>query len=137
MRKLRQNNMQKITSGIELKDAIRLLEEKQAVQELVLKKEFFKVVESIKPGNILKNSFSHMVSSPYLIRNILSATTGLAAGYLSNKTFVGISANLLNNLLGKLLQAGITALNSRNPETFKSHNRLFQWRAFSKRKALS
>lgn len=129
--------MQNITTDIELKDAIRLLEERQAIQGLVLKEEFFNVIESIKPENILKNSFSQMASSPHLIRNILSTTIGLAAGYLSNKTLVGISANLLDNLLGKLLQIGIKAINSRNPETVKSHNRLFHWRAFSKRKALS
>jgi hypothetical protein len=112
--------MQSITSTAELKEAIRSLQEKQTFQGLVLKEEFFTVVESLKPINIIKSTFNQVSSSHDLVGNLLSTTVGLAAGYISNKTLVGSSANLLKKLFGTVFQFGITTLIARNPEAVKS-----------------
>jgi hypothetical protein len=112
--------MQNIASAIELKDAIRSLEETQSVQGRALKEQFFIVVESIKPVNIIKSTFKEVASAPDLLSNILSTTVGLTAGYISNKTVVGASGNLFKKLLGTILQFGITSLIIRNPEAIKS-----------------
>ena len=127
--------MQKITSTIELKNAITLLEERQATQGIMLKEQFFDVLESIKPVNIIKNTFSQVASSPDLIGNMLSTTVGLAAGYLSKKTLVGSSANLFKKLLGTILQFGITTLIARNPDAVKSIGQTFVHRFFVKKNA--
>jgi hypothetical protein len=119
--------MQKITSALELKGAIRLLEETQVVEGRILKEQFFIVLESIKPVNLIKSTFNEVVSSPNLMNNVLGTSIGLAAGYLSNKTIVGSSGNPFKKLLGTLLQFGVTALIIKNPEAIKSFGQsLFQ-----------
>ena len=127
--------MQSISSTVELKEAIRLLQEQQAFQGLVLKEEFFNVMESIKPINIIKSTFSQVSSSHDLIGNILSTTVGLAAGYISNKTLVGSSANLLKRLFGTVFQFGITSLIARNPEAVKSLGHTLLHRMLNKKAA--
>lgn len=127
--------MQKIISSKELKDAIQSLEEKQADQGRLLKEQFFIVIESIKPVNIIKSTFNEVASSPYLMSNILRTTIGLTAGYISNKTIVGSSGNLLRKLLGTILQFGVTTLIIRNPEAIKSFVQSFLQRFLSKKEA--
>ena len=127
--------MQNITSTVQLKEAIRLLQEQQAFQGLVLKEEFFNVMESIKPINIIKSTFSQVSSSHDLIGNILSTTVGLAAGYISNKTLVGSSANLLKRLFGTVFKFGITSLIARNPEAVKSLGHTLLHRMLNKKTA--
>jgi len=127
--------MQNITTSAELKDAIRILEERQAIQGTVLKENFFTVVESIKPVNILKSTFSQLRSSPDLMGGMLSTTVGLAAGYLSNKTLVGSSANLFRKLMGTVLQFGITSMIVKNPDAVKSLGQILVRRIFNKKEA--
>jgi hypothetical protein len=127
--------MQNITTSTELKEAILLLEEQQVVQGLFLREQFFTVVESIKPVNILRSTFSQVRSSPDLLGGMLSTTVGLAAGYLSNKTLVGSSANLLKKLLGTVLQFGITTMIVKNPEAVKSLGQILLHRIFNKKEA--
>jgi hypothetical protein len=125
--------MQKITTALELKEAIRLLEETQVSEGRILKEQFFIVLESIKPVNLIKSTFNEVVSSPNLINNIFSTTIGLAAGYLSNKTIVGSSGNLFKKLLGTLLQFGVTTLIIKNPEAIKSFGERLLERFLSKK----
>jgi len=127
--------MQSITSTGELKEAIRLLQEQQTYQGLVLKEEFFTVTESIRPVNVIKNTFSQVASSHDLIGNILSTAVGLAAGYVSNRTLVGSSANLLKKLFGTIFQFGITTLIARNPEAVKSLGHTLLHRMLNKKTA--
>jgi hypothetical protein len=127
--------MQSITSTGELKEAIRLLQEQQTYQGLVLKEEFFTVTDSIKPVNVIKNTFSQVASSHDLIGNLLSTTVGLAAGYISNRTLVGSSANLLRKLFGTIMQFGITTLVARNPDAVKSLGHTLLQRMLNKKAA--
>ena len=116
--------MQNITTAIELRDTIRLLEERQAVQGQVMKQQFFIVIESIRPVNIIRNTFREAAAKNDLLGNILSTTLGLTAGYISNRTVIGASGNLFRKLLGTLLQFGVTSVIAKNPDAVKSlgHN---------------
>jgi hypothetical protein len=125
--------MQNITTSTELHDAILHLEEQQVVRGLALKEQFFVVVESIKPVNILRSTISQVTSSPDLLSGMLSTTVGLAAGYLSNKTLVGSSANLFKKLLGTVLQFGITTMIVKNPDAVKSLGQILLHRIFTKK----
>jgi hypothetical protein len=127
--------MQNITSSTELKNAIILMEEQQAVQGLVLKEHFFAMVESIKPVNLIRSTFNQVTSSSDLLGGLLSTTLGLAAGYVSNKTLVGSSANLFKKLLGTVLQFGITTMIVKNPEAVKSLGQILLHRIFNKKEA--
>ncbi len=112
--------MQNITSASELKNAIQLLEEEQAVKLLFLKEQFYVTYEGLKPMNLLKNAVNDVVSTPVLLDNIVSTATGMVTGYISKKVFVGSSGGPLRKLVGSVLQYGITNLISKHPETVKS-----------------
>jgi hypothetical protein len=125
--------MQNITTSTELKDAIKLLEDRYVIQGAVLKEQFFEVIESIKPVNIIRSTFNQVASSPDLLGGLLSTTVGLAAGYISNKTLVGSSASLFKKLLGTVLQFGITTMIVKNPEAVRTLGQTLLHRIFNKK----
>jgi hypothetical protein len=112
--------MEKITSIAELRISILLLEIKQANEMTLLKEQFNITIIGLKPGNLIKNKFHDIVSSPDLKENILSTALGLAVGYLSKKAIVGSTHNPLKQLLGTLLQVGVTGIVSKNSDGIKS-----------------
>jgi hypothetical protein len=54
--------MQNITSIAELKNAIQLLEVKQADKGQLLKEQFFLTFESLKPANLLRSTVNDIAS---------------------------------------------------------------------------
>ncbi len=122
--------MHTISSTIELKEAIKLLEEQQVTQGSALKKHFAEFVGSIRPVNILRSTFSQIASSSDLAGNMLSAAVALIAGYFSNKSLVGSSGNLLRKFLGAMVQFGITSLIMKNPEAIRSAGQSILHRIF-------
>jgi hypothetical protein len=112
--------MEKITSVVDLKNAIKLLEAEQAVKEQLLKDQFYMTYESLKPVNVIKKILRDVSSSPHLIDNIIGTTAGMASGFISKKIFVGSSGNAFRKLIGSLLQVGVTNLISKHPDSIKS-----------------
>lgn len=112
--------MENITSTAELKNAIQILEVEQAIQGQLLKEQFYHLSESLKPVNILKNTFSDITSSPYLIDNILGTALGLATGFLTKKLVVGVPINLVRKLFGSILQFGVTKMVAQHPDAIIS-----------------
>jgi len=45
---------------------------------------------------------------------------GIASGFLTNKIFVGRSGNIVRNLLGTILQFGVTNVVAQHPAAVKS-----------------
>jgi hypothetical protein len=111
--------MQKITSKTGLENAILLLEAEQAVNWQLLKEQLHLTYNSFRPVNIIKSTFNDIVSSPNLINNILSVTTGMATGYLSKKLVVGASGNIIRKLIGSVLQFGVTSAVVKHPEKIR------------------
>lgn len=112
--------MENITSAAELKIAIQILEVEQEMKAQLLKEQFILAHDSIKPINLIKSTVNDIVSSPYLIDNILGGAIGLATGYLSKKIVVGASGNLIRKFLGVVLQFGVTNVVSQHPGGIKS-----------------
>src|ERR1035437_8473301 len=112
--------MKKITSIVELRESILLLEIKQANEGRLLKEQFKTTYESLRPVNLIKNKFNELTTSPDFKGKLLNATLSLAAGYLSRKVVVGATHNPLKQLLGTLLQMGVTGLVSKNADGIKS-----------------
>jgi hypothetical protein len=100
--------MHSIKTTSELKDSIRLLEDKRSAEMHLLKTEFNLIVESLKPANIIKRSVSGISSSPHIMRNILIAISGLATAYVSRKKLIK-SSNPARKLLVTIAQAGIAS----------------------------
>lgn len=112
--------MQKITSITELKNAIQELEYQQVNEWPVLKEQFLETYENIKPINLIKNALSDLTAGPDLKGDLLNTTLSLAAGFISKRIAVGTTHNPLKQLLGTVLQMGVTSIVSKNAEGIKS-----------------
>jgi len=125
--------MQNISSISELKDAIHLLEAEQAEKGKLLKEQIYLVYDSFQPARLLSGTLSQIVSSPYLIDNILGTAIGLASGYLSKRIIIGYSGNKLRRLIGTALQFGITNVIAQNSDKIKSFGQSFFQNIFRKK----
>jgi len=126
--------MENITSVIELKKAIQRLNVEQAVDEQLLKEQFYITFESLKPINLLRSTIYDINTSPRLMNSILGTTTGLFTGFLSRKIVtIGASGNLFRKLLGAVLQLGVTNVVTQNPDAIKSVGKYIYQRIFRRK----
>jgi hypothetical protein len=102
-----------------LRERIIVLQNKQATEFLLLKDQFHRTYESLKPLVFLKSMFKTAVTSPIHKKSMLNTSVGLAAGYLFKLAFIGISRSPLRKILGVALQFGMTQFVSENPEGVK------------------
>ncbi|MCE3278500.1 MAG: hypothetical protein K0S44_691 [Bacteroidetes bacterium] len=108
--------MQKITNTEELREAIAILKVKQTEQGVILKEQFRTTYENLKPLNFLKKTFSQLTSDPDIRGGITSNLIGMAAGYLSKKLMIGSTYNPIKQLLGSVLQMGVTGIVTKNTD---------------------
>ena len=111
--------MTTISSTSDLKIAIQLLEVEQAHEAQLLNEHFSIFCERIKPINLIKSALKDVTSTPDLLDNFLGTTMGMGTGYLSKKLVVGGSGNIFRNILGSLLQMGVTNLVAKHSKTIK------------------
>ena len=112
--------MQKIDSATNIKDRILQLENKQAVELRLLRAQLNFTYESMKPINLVRNTFKEVVASEELTDNIVNTSVGVAAGYVSKKMFEQTSHSPFRKLLGTAIMFGVTNLVAKNPHTLKS-----------------
>ena len=108
--------MKKITLETSLRDAILKLEIQQAEDGKILREHFYQTIDSMKPINLIKNTFKDAVASRELKGDILTTSVGLTAGLISKIVFAGVMKSQLRKLIGTALMFGITNLVARNPE---------------------
>lgn len=112
--------MAKITSASELRERIQQLEIKQVEDMRLMKEQLLVTYESMKPYNIIKSSVKDFAQSPNLKGDVINATLGLAAGYLSKKVVIGSTHNPIKKVLGAFLELAISNAVSKNSEGIKS-----------------
>ena len=100
--------MQNITTTEELKNAIQILEVEQTLKGQLLKEQLYVTYNSLKAVNLITNTLKEVVSSPFMIDNILGTVLGLATGYYSKKILIGTSGNILRKIFGSMFQFGVT-----------------------------
>jgi hypothetical protein len=115
-----------------LNSAIRLLEEKQAVELELLKAQFHVTVESLKPFNLVKNTLSQLASSPPVKTTIVNSAIGVTTGYLAKLAIMGASHNPVTKIIGSLLQFAIAGFVSKHSDGIKSAGEYFVKRLFKK-----
>ena len=125
--------MKKINSTAELKNAILLLEEKQAVQGRLLKEQYRTACEGLRPGNIAKNLFSRFSSSTDFKIGITSAAVSLAAFHFAKRAIVHSTPHPFRKLLGSLIQLGISNIVTRHPDIIKSVGHVLLQRFFNRK----
>jgi len=125
--------MENISSKTGLKKAIELAEAEQNVKLQQLKEQFLPALESLKPANLFRNTLNGISSSPYLIDNIIGTALSIATGYFSKRIIVGASVNRVRNLLGSIMQFGVTKVVAQHADTIKSYGRYFFQSFFRKK----
>ena len=109
----------KITNSSELQAAIKQLQNQEKINKEKLIGQFHATSESLKPINLLKNSFNHVVTSPATVDNIINTTVGLGTGLLS-KTLIGKSTGIIKKLIITALELGMVDIVSKNSDSIKS-----------------
>lgn len=112
--------MEKITSLVGLKESIILLEIQQAYEGQLLKEQFKTTYQNLRPVNLIKNTFKELVSAPDFKGNLVDTALSVAAGYLSKKVMIGSTINPIKQLLGTVLQIGVTGIVAKNTDGIKS-----------------
>jgi hypothetical protein len=102
--------MNTITSIEQLRKEMEVCELKQARAETALKEELNLVVKNIQPINLIKNTLSKFSGTSDLKEKLVDSTLGTVSGFLLNKLVVRGSHNPLKQILGTLLQIGVSAM---------------------------
>lgn len=103
-----------------LKQLISEKESEHLTEEKILKTHFHAAYQSIKPINLIKNTFKEVISSPYFKTNVVNAAIGLTAGFVVKKLFIGESQKALMKLSGIILELVIANKVSKNADEIKS-----------------
>jgi hypothetical protein len=106
--------MEKITTIADLNTAIHDLENKRAIDWLLLKEQFLMTAETLKPVNIVKGTFRELISSPESKVSLAKTAIGIATGLVATKFIVGKIPVPLANFLVSVL-AGIGAKENNAP----------------------
>lgn len=125
--------MKNISTRAELKLAIELLEAEQALAGFELKEQFFITYDGLKPASILRNVITEMVTPPHLVENLVGTALSMASGYLSKKLMEGDSPSPMRQMLGSLLQMGVSHLVSKNTDTLQSFGQILYQQIFKKK----
>lgn len=112
--------MEKITNITELNRAILILEAKQNLDGAILKEQFEITYESLKPINLIKNIFNELTETPDFKNDLLNTSLSIVVGYFSKKIAIGSTNNPIKQILGTILQMGVTSIVSKNSEGIKS-----------------
>jgi hypothetical protein len=126
--------MYTINSAAMLKEAIFELEIKKTEQGRTIKEKFYVIKENLRPANIIMNTFDEVVASPKLRLNLLGAVAGLGAAYFSRRLLVGRSVNVFRNILGSVVQLGISAVVASKPCVLQNIGQTIVKRIFAKKK---
>lgn len=126
--------MHSITSTAELRATIRQLEDQRDLQTQLMKDEFSKVVESLKPVNIIKSSVSGITHSHHVLRNIIIAVTGLAVAYFTRRKKKKAKGSPARKLLAMIIQTGIASLLTVKGSDIKEKAYMIFTNLFSKKK---
>ena len=112
--------MDQITTTTQLHIAIQLLKAEQHTKGVLLKEQAKIAYESLKPTKLINYALNEIVNIPDLKENVLTTTLSLAAGYLTKIVIIGTTINPVKQLLGTLLQMGVTSVLTNNKEAIIS-----------------
>lgn len=125
--------MDQITTSASLKAAIQRLEFQQKEDLIALKEQFDRTQESLKPINLLKNTFKSVVNVPDLKTDIINAAIGLTSGIMTKKMVLGKTHNPLSKLLGIALEMFVTNKVTQNADQIRSTGSFILQKLFSRK----
>jgi len=112
--------MHNIVTESDLRNAILVLESKQAGEKVMLKQQLQATYESVKPINLIRSTLMEAAQSPDMKDNLVNSTIGISAGYLTKALFQGFSGGPVRKILGTAIMFGIKNLVAHHPEAVRS-----------------
>ncbi len=112
--------MMMIQTQQDLKNAIQQLQEQRLVQKQAIQQQFYLTYQSLKPVNLVKHMLQEISGSTEIKNTVLETGIGLGTGILSKSLFVGASRSFIKQVLGNVLQYGVTNLVTSHPSIFKN-----------------
>lgn len=112
--------MKNINSLEELRTEIALLELRQKRANADLKENLLETFDSLKPLNLVKSTLKELTSSPGFKGDLVNSVVGIGLGYVSKKVLIGNTHNMIKQVIGTMIQFGVTGLVSRNADGLKS-----------------
>jgi hypothetical protein len=106
--------MHTISNIAELKNEIRLTENRQSINGKLLKEQLLITYASLKPGNLIMSTISDVATGSNVVKLIVGTAIGLSTGYVSNRLITGTSASLLRKIFVGILQLVASRLFSMN-----------------------
>lgn len=88
----------------ELANSIVILKIKQEEEFVLLKSQYFKSIESIKPINLMKFATQELVQLPNFKSNLFKIVIGIGANYFSKSLINENSPNLVKRILGQVFK---------------------------------
>jgi len=104
-----------------LRNNISLLQAKQAEKLQSLKTQLHLTFESLKPVNLIKNTFNDVTSSPEVKNSLVNNAIGLATGYISKKLLIGGTHNPIKKILGALVEFSVASFVAKRADTFSTN----------------
>jgi len=111
--------MKKLSPNDSLNEAIALLATKRDRQLIELKEQFHAVHESVKPINLIKDTFNALTASPDLRNGIGKTVIGAATGFLVKNILFRNSYNPLKVVAGIVMQRVASSFASKNSDKIK------------------
>lgn len=102
-----------------LRERIGLLQNQQAHELRLLKEQLHDTYETLKPINLIKNTFHEVTSSPEVKNSLVNNAIGLATGYLSKKVLIGATRNPFKKILGAIVEFSIASFVAKRADVFK------------------
>ena len=99
---------------------LRFLKKNRLVKGQQLKDQLFLTYESFKPAKLIQSTLKDLVTSPYMLDNIIDTSLSIATGYFTKRIVVGASSNIIRRILGTVIQVGATKFISNHSGTIKS-----------------
>jgi len=119
--------MKKATPTDIINESILLLEIKREEELRALKKQFHITYESLRPINIIKNTFREITESPDLKGGIGNAAIGIGFGFLAKNILFRSSRNPIKRLISIAAQALITNVAAKHSDRIKESGKaIFQ-----------
>ncbi len=103
-----------------LKELIRTKELEQQLEEKIVREQFHRTYESLKPLNLIRNAVHQVVSSPELKGDLGNAALGIISGFIAKKAISFGSSNPLVKLGATIVQMIVAGKVTQNADDIKA-----------------
>jgi hypothetical protein len=109
---------EKTKSETRFRSKNRLLKNKQTTDFTILKTQYHETIDSFRPINIIKNSFSSIITAPNLKANLLNQALNFGVSFITKNAINTNSENPIQGIIGKIIRFALKKI-SRNKSSKK------------------